>query len=328
MTSSPRPDPAFPPFRQRWPWLGPHLQTVRNVLRGPKAVPPGVGERLRFPMPDGSGDVLLGRLDRPPGGATKPLVILVHGLTGCETGTYMLASAAALLAAGHTVLRLNQRGAGPSRPYCRLRYHAGRSQDLRDVLAQLPADLAGDGVFMAGYSLGGNALLKMLGEGATPVTVRAAASVSAPIDLAVTSRTFMEPRNRVYHSWLLNRMKAETLASGPDIEAKWADAARAARTVYAFDDRFIGPWNGWSGADEYYAVNSANRFLPHIRVPTLVMHALDDPWIPGAIYEAVDWSANPHLVPLLPAGGGHVGFHGRGGVWHDRCLVAFFARHA
>ncbi len=278
-------------------------------------------------MDDGSGDVLLGALDRPAQGVRKPLVILVHGLTGCETGTYMLTTAAALLAQGHPVLRLNQRGAGPSRPFCRLRYHAGRSQDLRAVLAQLPSGLVGDGVLMAGYSLGGNALLKLLGEGDLPVPILAAASVSAPIDLALTSRTFMEPRNRVYHSWLLNRMKAETFASGPRIEAKWADAVRTARSVYEFDDRFIGPWNGWSGAEEYYAVNSALRFLPRIAVPTLVVHALDDPWIPGAIYTSIDWSANPNLTPLLPSGGGHVGFHGEGGVWHDRCLAAFFAAH-
>lgn len=278
-------------------------------------------------MPDGSGDVLLGALNRPIEPSGKPLVILIHGLTGCETGTYMQASAAALLTAGHPVLRLNLRGAGPSRPLCRLRYHAGRSQDLREVLSLLPSDLAGDGVFMAGFSLGGNALLKMLGEGQFPIPVKAAASISAPIDLAATSRAFMLPRNRVYHSWLLRRMKEETFASGPRIEAKWSEAVKAARTVYEFDDRLIGPWNGWSGADEYYAVNSALRFLPHIQVPTIVIHALDDPWIPGSIYEEVDWSANPRLTPLLPTGGGHVGFHGKGGVWHDRCLLAFFACH-
>lgn len=325
MTSSPGTERPFPPFAPRFPWLGPDLQTVRNVLRGPSATVPD-GERLRFPMSDGSGDVLLGALNRPATDQGRPTAILVHGLTGCESGTYMLASAAALLRAGYPVVRLNLRGAGPSRALCRLRYHAGRSQDLRDVLAALPDDLAGRGVVMVGYSLGGNALLKMLGEGATPVPVLAAASVSAPIDLARTSRTFMAPRNVLYHRWLLDRMKLETVGDGAVIDARWVEAARTVRSVYEFDDRIIGPWNGWSGADEYYAVNSALGFLPRITVPTLVVHALDDPWIPGDIYKGVDWAANPNLTPLLSPGGGHVGFHGRGGPWHDACITAFFGR--
>lgn len=318
----------LPPFRERWPWRGAHLQTVRNTLRRPR-FRLAAGERLRFPMADGSGDVLLGLLNRPGRPvAGRPLAVLIHGLTGCETGSYMQATAMALLAAGCPVLRLNLRGAGPSRDLCRLRYHAGRTQDLREVLAQLPPELSANGVVMAGYSLGGNALLKLLGEGDLPVPVRAAASISAPIDLHRSSLAFLEPRNRLYHRWLLARMKEESLAPCPGLEPRWIDAIRHSRSVWDFDDLFVAPWNGWSGAEEYYRVNSAAGFLEAIRVPTLVIHALDDPWIPGDCYRAVAWERNPSLHPLLPAGGGHVGFHAPGGVWHDRCLTAFFARHA
>ena len=104
------------------------------------------------------------------------------------------------------------------------------------------------------------------------------------------------------------------------------DAIHGARTIVEFDDRFVAPRNGFAGARAYYDACSARRFLMDVHVPTLVIHALDDPWIPGAMYEEVPWASNPSLHPLLPAGGGHVGFHGRGAraAWHDRCIARFF----
>jgi len=312
----------FTPFRERLPWIGPHLQTIRNTIVQPR-FDLGQGELLRFPMADGTGDVLLGMLNRPADDHGHPLVVLAHGLTGCAESFYMQATACALLAAGRPVLRLNLRGAGPSAGSCRQRYHAGRTQDLRRVLSQLPDPWPARGVVMAGYSLGGNAILKFLGEGDFPVPVLAGASVSAPIDLRGTSLHFMLPRNRFYHRWLLTRMKQETAAIGPGIPPEISRALAEVTTVWDFDDRIAGPWNGWSGAEEYYAVNNARQYLPRISVPTLVMHALDDPWIPGGAYTEVEWRSNPNLVPLLPRRGGHVGFHGKDGVWHDRCLVRF-----
>jgi predicted alpha/beta-fold hydrolase len=122
-----------------------------------------------------------GQSPRRPSTATagRPLAILIHGLTGDEDGAYMHATATALLAAGLPVLRLNLRGAGASRPLCRGTYHAGRSEDLRAVVARLPSDLARDGVVLVGYSLGANMVLKFLGERDCAVPVRAAAAISS-----------------------------------------------------------------------------------------------------------------------------------------------------
>ena len=276
-------------------------------------------------MRDGSGDRLVGELNRPVEGSGKPLVVLIHGLTGCSTGAYMLASAFSLLRLGYPVLRLNLRGAGPSRPLCRQQYHAGRSADLRDALAGLPSGLLADGLFAVGYSLGGNMLLKYLAEQGEAGPVRAAASVSAPIDLSAASRRLMARRNQLYHDWLLRRMQEEALAGEALTDAE-RQAVVTARRVYDFDERFVAPRNGFRGADDYYLRSSALFFLPQIRVPTLIIHALDDPWIPGASYMGFDWQANPRLIPLLPRQGGHVGFHGLGThvPWHDRCLGMFF----
>jgi predicted alpha/beta-fold hydrolase len=316
----------FPEFRPRLPWLGGDLQTLRNTLRRPPSrLVPGASRTLSFPMEDGTGDVLRGALDVPaepvPG---RPLALLVHGLTGSADSAYMHATAHALLGRGHAVLRLNLRGAGPTRPLCRAMYHAGRTEDLRRVLAALPPDAVGAGVVMVGYSLGANCVLKLLGEGA-PDPVRAGVAVSAPIDLRRCSLNLLRPRNYVYHRHLLAQMKGEALA-GPLAPGE-AEVVRSVRDIWAFDDRFVAQRNGWAGAEAYYAANAALGFLDAIAVPTLVIHALDDPWIPGRIYAERDWGRNPRLVALLPRRGGHVGFHGPGAVaWHDGCVVRFLRR--
>ena len=323
---------CFPIFRQRPPWLGGDLQTVRNTLLGSlgrRIDLPACDERqLRLPADDGTGDVLVARLNQPTHGHGGPVVVLVHGLTGCEDSLYVRASAAHLLAQGYRVLRLNLRGAGPSRPLCRAQYHAGRSEDLRIVLRQLDPTLTADGVVLVGYSLGGNVVLKYLGEEGASVPVTAAASISAPIDMAATAVQMMRRRNAAYHGWLLRRMKSESLAPAAEVSPEERRAASRARTVYQFDDSFVAPRNGFGTADRYYALSSGEQFLPAIRIPTLVIHAGDDPWIPMAPYRRVDWRANGHLVPLLPSRGGHVGFHGAGRSipWHDACLAMFVGR--
>jgi predicted alpha/beta-fold hydrolase len=172
-------------------------------------------------------------------------------------------------------------------------------------------------------------LLALLAEHGADLPIVAAAAVAAPIDLAAASRRILMRRNRVYHRHLLHYMKLEALAA-PALPPGDAARIHAAASIWEFDDRFVAPRNGWAGAAEYYTVNSARGFLADVRVPTLVVHALDDPWIPAEAYAAYEWSRNPHLVPLLAPGGGHVGFHARDSAepWHDRCIGQFFAARA
>ena len=275
-------------------------------------------------MTDGSGDRLSGLLEEPdPPAQDRPLVVLIHGLAGSEESAYLVVSSAHLLAQGYRVLRLNLRGAGPSRATCQLQYHAGRSEDLRDALLALPEELTRDGLALVGFSLGANMLLKFLAEFGGQFPIRRAMSVSAPIDLAAASRRFLDPRNRIYHLKLLYGMKRESLSEGALFSAEEARHIRGARSIFEFDEKIVAPRNGFADAAAYYAACNARQFLAEIPVPTLVIHALDDPWIPAGSYASYPWTGNPHLVPLLPPGGGHVGFHGRGSrvPWHDRCLV-------
>lgn len=322
----------FPAFRARAPWLGGDLQTLHNYLCGrPADLSPWPGRRLELPLGDDSGDRLAAMLHEPDAGPERPLAVLIHGLTGCEDSSYIRASARHLLEQGYPVLRLNLRGAGPSRPLCRFQYHAGRSEDLRDALRVLGTQvtgLAARGLVLVGYSLGANMLLKFLAEHAGGLPLRAAASVSAPIDLKATQERMMAPRNALYHRYLLDRMKAESLDAAAGLGESQRRAIEGTRSIYQFDDVVVAPRGGFDGAEDYYRRSSARRFLADVGVPTLMIHAMDDPWIPGRLYRQVDWAVNRKLLPLLAASGGHVGFHGRGSPapWHDRCIARFFAR--
>lgn len=318
---------AIPPFRERPPWIGCDLQTLRNFLCGG---PPDLSgaERLWLPMMDG--DKLAARLDRPAADAGTPLVVLVHGLAGSESSHNVVATARHLVGEGWIVLRLNLRGSLPSRPTSTGRYHAGKTEDLAQALRGLPSALVRRGILLVGHSLGGNLALKFMGEGGHGLPVLGAVSVSAPLDLARTCARMMARRNFAYHRHMLQAMKTEALMDGAALSTAERAAIAAARNVYEFDDRFIAPHFGYGGAPDYYEANASGRFLGGIKKPTLIVHALDDPWIPAACYTEIDWSRLPMIETALAPHGGHLGFHGLGSraPWHDLVTAKWLAKRA
>lgn len=316
------------PFHPRFPWLTGDLQTVRNMLMRPRpSFADAPAKRLVFEMEDGTGDALLGEL-HVPRSATLPLAVLIHGLTGCAESFYVLATARALLDRGFPVLRLNLRGAGPSAGSCREQYHAGRSGDIIRVLAALDPALARNGIVAIGYSLGGNVLLKLLAEAGAGAPVRRAAAVSPPVDLAAAARRILRRRNALYHRYLLARMKEEARATRGGLDGRVAQALRTARNIVEYDNSVVAPRYGFTSAANYYARCSALAMIGHIRVPTLVIQARDDPWIPVRSFEEPLWQGNAQLRLVLSERGGHVGFHGAGAKtpWHDRLIADFLLR--
>ncbi|WP_445682000.1 YheT family hydrolase [Radicibacter daui] len=316
----------FAPLSTGLPWIGGDLQTLRNWLtRAEASVADWSGEAWQLTLADG--DRLSGTLYERARTAARPLVVIVHGLTGSETGINSRSTARAMLAAGYPVLTLNMRGAGSTAPWCRSIYHAGRSEDLAEALSAIAAaGLAPRGTFWVGYSLGANILLNMMGDLGDDSRVIGAVSVSAPIDMLATSKTFLKRRNRIYHNWLLAEMKRGVrILAEPVPEALLSDV----RTTVDYDEKVVAPIGGYRGAEDYYRRTSALGRLNAIRRPTLLIHAQDDPWIPAAPYLAYDWKSAPALAALLPCSGGHVGFHDRGrrkaggAPWHDRAAIAF-----
>src|SRR5262249_40244053 len=148
-------------------------------------------------------------------------------------------------------------------------------------LSMLPADLTRDGIVAVGYSLGGAMLLKYLGEEGSAASLIAAASVCAPIDLSVTCRNMRRLRNTIYHRHMLAEMKREATGEGAVLSAAERAAILGAVSVWHYDDGFIAPRHGFAGAEDYYERCKPLRFVSGIRIPTLILAALDDPWIPG-----------------------------------------------
>ena len=208
---------------------------------------------------------------------------------------------------------------------CTEQYHAGRSEDLRDALHALPSELFEHGIVLVGYSLGGNMLLKFAAEYADRFPVVAVASVSAPIDLAAASARLLDRRNWIYQWHLLRTMKRECFG-GPVLPSpEEATTIMGCRSILEFDEQVVAPRNGLQNAAHYYDVNQARRYLGAIKRPTVLVFALDDPWIPAGAYADFPWHSNKALHPILTRSGGHVGFHARDhrSPYYDRCIGEF-----
>ena len=301
-------EPATP-FRRRWPWVTGDLQTIRNDLPGRLAgVPADSGRHVEIPLSDGSGDRLVARYH--PGRAPAPAVILVPGLTGCEASRHVLQAADAWGGDGAPVIRLNLRGSPPGRSLAKGHYHMDRVQDLADAclaVADLDPGIRRHGVVIVGFSLGGALALRLAQAPSPPEIVKAVVAVSAPLDLPVTAERIARPRNRLYERWLLKRLKQETTPLWRNGPASLRAAVQSARHIRDFDDALTAREAGFRDAADYYASCSPLRCMESLAIPTLIIHADDDPWVPPpSVVERAP------LRVVVTRGGGHVGFHGTG----------------
>jgi predicted alpha/beta-fold hydrolase len=329
-------------------WRSGHLQTIRSHVLPSHFNLEDVAlvRRILVSTADGTGDhisVLIHRSRRSRQDLGTPLIALVHGLGGSADSDYVRNTAHGLLALGFNVARVDLRGVGLSRDHSYQLYHAGRTADLRAVLAELANqpeacgvnELPGSArVGMVGFSLGGNMTIKLLGEPLGDIPLVAAATVSSPLDLSAGSPHLERAAFGMYEKFLLRRLRDDTLRPESDGTLRVSEAERAqikaARSIAAFDEALTAPRNGWQDAIEYYEANSAARYLPAVQRPALMIHAVDDPMIPLGPYMLVDWGEleSEGLVRhIFTKAGGHVGFHERGRKyrWFVRVLGRFFA---
>jgi uncharacterized protein len=306
-------------------WLpGGHAQTIYPLLI--KAAPP-LYRRERWPTPDG--DFI--DLDWIDGDADAPLVVLFHGLEGSSASHYATSLMALLRQRGWHGVVPHFRGCSGEPNRLPRAYHSGDSDEIDWVLRRLRDQLPGQTIFAAGVSLGGNALLKWLGEREQSAgdVVAAAAAVSAPLDLTLCGHHLGAGFNRVYTQHFLATLKrnaAEKLARFPGL----FDASRmhSARNLYEFDDVVTAPLHGFAGADDYWRRASAKPLLRAIHVPTLLLNARNDPFLPAhGLPQANELS--PSVTAEFPHEGGHVGFV-TGSLpgrldWLPQRLLHFFA---
>jgi uncharacterized protein len=252
-------------------------------------------------------------------------VILVHGLEGSSESGYVRSMAVAALEAGFVVHRWNMRGCGASPWHPKANYHSGQTGDLL-LMARERRRMSGLPLFAIGYSLGGNMVLKLAGEleekGSDLFT--GACAVSAPIDLAASVAELKRLKNYFYQRRFVKRLKERVRkrhSLAPDFYP--LEPLDAVKTIYDFDDRYTAKIFGFGTADEYYRTQSSRQFLERIRIPTLMVHAKDDPMVPASSYEHSAVRTNP-LVRLISAErGGHLGFIARGPrrFWLDHLLI-------
>ena len=252
----------------------------------------------------------LWRVDARPGSAR---FVLLHGLEGGARSHYVAGLLAGARDRGWQANLLLFRGCGTEPNRARRFYHSGETADVDFVVRRLLEEDPDAPLVMAGISLGGNVLLKWLGERGdeAPAPLAGAAAVSVPFDLSRSAREIQRGFSRVYQ-WnfmrSLRRKALAKLARYPDLAAR--DRVLAARTLYDFDDVVTAPVHGFANAEDYYARSSSIRFLEHIRRPTLLLSALDDPFLPAEVLDEVAAlaSGNASLEPEFHPHGGHVGF--------------------
>lgn len=297
-------------YTPAWWVPGAHLQTLwgKLVRRAPR-----VDTRAeRWVTPDGD-EIELRRLDAPSGRADTPRLLLLHGLEGTIDSVYLLGTLAQARAHGWAADVLIFRTCNGEMNRARRMYHSGETTDLDFVVRRLVAAHPTQPLVAAGFSLGGNVLLKWLGEqGETaPSQLVAAAAVSVPFDLERGSRHIERGFARIYGRHFLRTLRAKArakLRGFPDLFDR--SALERARTLFDFDDAVTAPVHGFLGASDYYSRSSSLRFLSRIRRPTLLLSARDDPFLPRDVLDSVaDVSrSNPNLHVEFHELGGHVGF--------------------
>lgn len=316
--------PFTPYFRN------PHLLTLAgNFWKRP-------AHESRFPTrqvlyPGEPGTQVLVEENRPEG-VPRGEVLLVHGLEGSSQSGYMVSMALALAEAGFVAHRVNMRSCGGTEHLTPTLYHSGLTVDLRTLLEAFRAQRRGP-LFLVGYSLGGNVVLKLAGEldERAKGLIAGVCAVSTPIDLHACVRAIGKRSNWLYEQRFVKRLCERYRRRHAGAPGQFPlDGIGQVRTIYQFDDRFTAKAFGFGDAANYYRTQSSLGFLASIRVPTLLVQAKDDPMVPFEIFMGDEVRSNPNLTLVATGHGGHLGFISRDlpRFWADEVLTEWISSHA
>jgi predicted alpha/beta-fold hydrolase len=306
----------IPPFEPH-PWLrGGHSQTiVGRYLGGARKQLAGVPREVAL----ADGDRLVIRESVPPGWEPpRATALLVHGLAGSADASYVVRVGRRLSALGVRVVRVNLRGAGEGFGLARGIYHAGRSDDVREVVNDLEARTPGSPIALIGFSLGANLVLKLAAEAASaPLPILdCVLAANPPIDLAGCAQMMLRGENRLYDWNFVRWLRATVIQLHNRFPDLGPPRLEGVRTLYDFDDQYTAPRNGFGTADVYYERCSLMNALAQIQVPGLIVHAMDDPFVSQ---EPLRIARRPaHLDVELLRHGGHLGYLSRHPWYGDR----------
>ncbi len=291
-------------------WLpGGNLQTIwPPFFSRPPGAPPRY-RRERWDTPDGD-FIDVDFLDAAPHAAPAPMLVLFHGLESSSTSNYALAFAHVAQARGWAFVEPHFRGCSGDLNRGPRAYHSGDHEEVGWILTRLRAR-RGAPLYVAGVSLGGNALLRWAEEAgdSAAATARVVAAVSSPVDLAAAGHAIDRGFNRlVYSRMFLRSMKPKALAKWDQFPGLFdRERLRRARSLYEFDNVVTAPLHGFRDTEDYWTRASAKPHLHRIRIPTLVLNARNDPFVPGGSLPAPG-EVGRFVQLWQPAQGGHVGF--------------------
>ena len=240
-----------------------------------------------------------------------PTVVLVHGLEGSSESRYMRGIAAKAFHAGFNVIRLNQRTCGGTEHLSPTLYNSGLSGDYRAIVKELIHHDGLDRVWLVGYSMGGNLVLKTAGElGRTELALAGVAAVCPNINPTICAHALEEPRNWIYHRHFVTRLKARLRRKASLFPGKW-DLSMLAHitTISQFDDYYTARDGGYRDGADYYDRAGSRHVLDRIAVPALIITAQDDPFIPYTMFTDAKIQENPQITMVAPQYGGHCGFY-------------------
>jgi len=242
-----------------------------------------------------------------------PTLILWHGIEGSTASVYMIATAHKAFRVGFNVVRVNFRNCGGTEHLTPTLYHGGLSADLRAIIDELVSKDGLGRMYAIGFSLGGNVVLKLAGEygDSPPPYLGAICAISPSVDLAASTELILQRRNWVYHGNFVRNLKRKVRAKDRLYPGRYdVKKLEEVKTLRDFDEHFTSPANGFLNADDYYYRCSSIRVAERIRVPTLIIHSEDDPFIPFTPLRGKAFAENPYLLLVKTQRGGHVAFIG------------------
>src|SRR5437016_8784119 len=263
--------------------------------------------------------------------AEHPTLVMWHGMEGSTASPYMLTTAHKAFRSGFNVIRVNVRNCGGTEHLTPTLYHGGMSEDVHGVIDELINRDRLSRICILGFSLGGNQVLKLAGEYGhdPPPELKGVSAVSPSISLGASSDALMRRRNWIYQREFLGRLKMRLSAKEKLFPEFYnPNGLRNIRTIRQFDEHYISAAFGFRSADDYYARASSQGLIRHIRIPTLIVHAQDDPFVPFAPLLDPSITANPYVLLLTPNRGGHVAFisansHDEDRFWAENRVVEF-----
>ena len=320
------------PFRPRRFLAGGHAQTiVGNFLPRTNLLPPPE-ERLFSVEPEVQ---VLCHCHWQADRREAMTLVIVHGLEGSSESQYVIGTGSKAWAAGMNVVRMNMRNCGDTENLGPTLYNSSMSGDVGAIAQTLIEQDGLQKLALVGYSMGGNLVLKLLGEWGeqTPPELKAGVGVSPVMDLAPSADALHNPANRIYEWKFLNGLRRRMLRKAalyPERYRVNRRDLRRLRSIREYDDQIVSPYCGYRDADDYYDRAASANVLDRIAVPTFILHAEDDPFIRVLPATREKLLNNPSITFVETKHGGHCAFlaspNGYDGRWAERQAIAFIQK--